>query len=185
METGDCIFWKWTLPSEIVINLSGYNFLSNKRIAPDRCKVSGGCELYESSLAKSGTRSFSIKNAGIYYFEVFNGENRFIVTVVATSVQNDHKITLTDTQAQPRILEVYPEDRVWFVWDDTRKPKNIRQVDHLNQFVPSGFLSGSLMDSPGTYLQKFDDKGLYHYRTDNINQILGAIVVVAEPSVII
>lgn len=183
METGDYIFWKWNNPAEIVINLSDYNFLGNKRIAPDRCKVSGGCESYNSALTKTGTRSFSIRNAGIYYFDVFNGESSFVITVVATSVQKDHKITIADNQAQPKILEVYPEDRVWFVWDNTRKPKNIRQVDHQNQVVPGGFLSGSLMDSPGTYLQKFDDKGLYYYRTDNLNQILGAIVVVAEPSV--
>ena len=41
METGDTIFWRWSLPSEVIINLSDYNFLSNKRFNNERCKVSG------------------------------------------------------------------------------------------------------------------------------------------------
>ena len=80
-------------------------------------------------------------------------------------------------------MEVHPEDRVWFVWDDTKKPKNIRQVNHQNEVVPDGFLSGSLMESPGTFQTSFNELGVTFYRTDNLDKILGAIVVVPEPSV--
>lgn len=70
------------------------------------------------------------------------------------------------------------------MWDDTRKPKNVRQVNHQNELVPNGFLSGSLIDSPGTFLHTFTDLGIYFYRTDNLTDLLGAVVVVPEPTVI-
>jgi len=183
METGDTIFWRWPAPVEITINLTEYNFLGNKKFNNERCKVGSDCEALDSGLSKVGVRSFNIKNAGIYYFEINNASERRVLTVVATSAQNDHKIAITDAGAKPKILEIYPEDRVWFVWDDTRKSKNIRQVDHQNEIVPNGFLSGSLMESPGTFLESFNDLGVYHYRTDNLNEVMGAIVVVPEPSV--
>ncbi len=183
METGDTIFWRWAPPVEITVCLKDYNFLSDKKINSVRSKDPEENKALDLALSKIGVRSFKIKNAGIYYFEINTTKERCVLTVVATSAQNDHKIAITDAGAKPKILEIYPEDRVWFVWDDTRKSKNIRQVDHQNEVVPNGFLSGSLMESPGTFLESFNDLGVYHYRTDNINEILGAIVVVPEPSV--
>ena len=184
METGDTIFWKWNPQTELIINLIHYSLLRHKKIQTDKCITLGNCDLIDSAFSKSGVRSYNVKNPGIYYFEVNNGSEKFITTLVATSVQKDHKISITDTEANPKILDVYPEDRVWFVWDETRKPKNIRQVDHQNENkIEGGFLSGSLMESPGTFLQPFDDIGVYFYRSDNINGVLGAIVVVPEPSV--
>lgn len=183
METGDTIFWKWNPQTELIISLIDYSLLRNKKLPVDKCLALGSCDIIDSGLSKSGVRSYNVKSPGIYYFEVNNGKEKFITTLVATSVQKDHKIAITDTEANPKILEVYPEDRVWFVWDETRKPKNIRQVDHQNEIIEGGFLSGSLMESPGTFLEPFDDIGVYFYRSDNINEVLGAIVVVPEPSV--
>ena len=49
--------------------------------------------------------------------------------------------------------------------------------------MPNGFLSGSLIDSPGVYVECFGDTGIYYYRSDNILDMMGAVVVVPEPSV--
>ena len=38
-------------------------------------------------MAKIGVRAFNVRNAGIYYFEVIDGSNTNILTVVATSAQ--------------------------------------------------------------------------------------------------
>ena len=88
-----------------------------------------------------------------------------------------------DNEATPNILNVYPEDRVWFVWDETRRPQNIRQVDHQNKAIEGGFLSGSLMESPGTFVECFNNLGVFYYCSDNSKGILGAVVVVPEPTV--
>ena len=115
-------------------------------------------ELDANGIARTGVRSFNVKFAGIYYFDIYDGDNVSTLTIVATSVQKDHKITITDTEAKPKILglrcllnflesqrnilflfffceiflilfsikfvfsilEIYPEDRVWFSWDETR-----------------------------------------------------------------
>ena len=69
------------------------------------------------------------------------------------------------------------------MWDDTRRSQNIRQVNHQNQIVPNGFLSGSLMEAPGTFVECFNDLGIFYYRSDNAKGILGAVVVVPEPTV--
>lgn len=58
-------------------------------------------------------------------------------------------------------------------------------MNHQNELVEDGFSSGSLMESPGTFLHSFNNLGVYFFRTDNLNDILGAIVVVPEPTVII
>lgn len=95
----------------------------------------------------------------------------------------DHKIEVTDSDSKPSILNIHPEDRVWFTWDETKRPQNIIQVNHANQLVPDGFLSGSLMESPGAFIECFNNLGIYYYRSDNNKGILGAVVVVPEPTV--
>lgn len=93
-------------------------------------------------------------------------------------------MTITDEDAKPNILNIHPEDRVWFVWDETRRAHNVRQVNHSNQIIPDGFLSGSLMDSPGAFVECFNNLGIFYYRSDNYKSLMGAIVVVPEPAVI-
>ena len=56
-------------------------------------------------------------------------------------------------------------------------------MNHQNEIVENGFLSGSLIESPGTFLHSFNEEGVYFYRTDNLNEVLGAVVVVPEPTV--
>ncbi len=80
-------------------------------------------------------------------------------------------------------MNIHPDDRVWFVWDDTKRPQNVRQVNHQNKIVPSGFLSGALMEPPGTFVESFSTLGVYYYRSDNNKNYMGAIVVVPEPTV--
>ena len=90
---------------------------------------------------------------------------------------------MTDTECTPNILNIHPEDRVWFVWDNTKRPQNIRQVNHRNQVIADGFLSGSLMESPGTFVESFNDMGIFYYRSDSSKGVLGAVVVVPEPTI--
>ena len=145
----------------------------------------GGCdELDGNRLANTGVFAYNFPIPGIYYFEISNGESITMTTVVASSKQMDHKIAITDNEASPKILDVYPEDRVWFVWDETRRAMNIRQVDHENKVFSGGFVSGAAIESPGTFMKMFNELGVYYYRSDyKINHILGAIVVVPEPMV--
>jgi hypothetical protein len=72
----------------------------------------------------------------------------------------------------------------YFQFLKNRKSKNIRQVNHQNEIVENGFLSGALIESPGTFLHSFNNEGVYFYRTDNLNEVLGVVVVVPEPTVI-
>ena len=146
--------------------------------------IQGGCSgLAENGVTNTGLFAYCFQCPGIYYFEISNNESVLVTTVVTSSKQNDHKITITDNNASPKVLDIYPDDRVWFVWDETRKARNIRQVNYSNEILPDGFLSGSLIDSPGMYLQMFNELGIYYYRSDNLNEILGAIAVIPESSV--
>lgn len=96
----------------------------------------------------------------------------------------DHKIEISDTEFVPNIINVNPEDRVWFVWTDTKRSHNIRQVTHQNQIMKNGFLSGCLMEAPGAFMHTFSDHGIFYFRSDGLKNCVGAIVVVPEPTVI-
>jgi hypothetical protein len=41
METGDIIWWKWTPPAEITIQLIDYSFLFDKKIDSEKCRIAG------------------------------------------------------------------------------------------------------------------------------------------------
>lgn len=41
------------------------------------------------------------------------------------------------------------------------------------------------MEAPGVFVECFNDLGIFYYRSDNAKGILGAVVVVPEPTVII
>lgn len=192
VESGDLIWWKWNKSNSLAMNLIETQLLFDKKVEREKCKIYSFAEKCEeqtpgnstsSSLARSGVYSYKIKNAGCYYFRVFNGLEQFTVTVVATAAEKDHKIAISDTEAKPPILNIHPQDRVWFVWDEAKRPQNIRQVNHHNQLVSNGFVSGALMESPATFVQTFEDLGIFYYRSDNVRSILGAVVVVHEPSI--
>jgi len=112
-----------------------------------------------------------------------NDSKKFVVTLVATSAQKDHQIIVNDNECSPNILNIHPEDRVWFMWDNTKRPQNIRQVNNQNQIIADGFLSGSLMESPGTFVESFNNLGIFYYRSDSSKGVLGAIVVIPEPTI--
>ena len=180
IESGDTVWWKWDLPTMIDIQLFDYHLL-NKKTIPDECKETGKCLAVNEN---KGVMAQKFALAGIYYLEAFNGENTSIITVVVCPKRYSHKVTIDDSFADPSKLHVFPEDRVWFVWDETRWPQNVLQVDHQNLNVTDGFYSGPLKASPGTFMNQFEDLGVYYYRSDSkINQILGAIIVVPEAKV--
>lgn len=184
VETGDLIWWKWNKSISLNMSLSEANLLYDKKFEMDLCQESGGCEKLETnSLTKSGVYSYKIKKAGCYYFLVMKETKKFVITLVATSAQKDHKINVTDNECSPNILNIHPEDRVWFMWDNTKRPQNIRQVNNQNQIIADGFLSGSLMESPGTFVESFNNLGIFYYRSDSSKGVLGAIVVIPEPTI--
>jgi plastocyanin len=187
MESGDLVWWKWNKSQTITMNLVDAQLIGDKKIEREKCKGSvaqSQCDDISSNiLARSGIYSFKIKYAGCYYFAVSNGSEQFTVTIIATSAEKDHKIAISDVDAKPPILNIHPDDRVWFVWDEAKKPQNIRQVNHHNQVVNNGFISGALMDSPATFVQKFESLGIYYYRSDNTKGLLGAVVVLHEPTI--
>ncbi len=76
-----------------------------------------------------------------------------------------------------------PDDRIWFVWTGTKQPHNIRQVTHRNEILKNGFSSGVQIDAPGAYMISFTEPGVYYFHSDNLVNVLGAIVVMAEPTV--
>jgi hypothetical protein len=39
------------------------------------------------------------------------------------------------------------------------------------------------MEAPGVFVECFNDLGIFYYRSDNAKGILGAVVVVPEPTV--
>ena len=184
VETGDRVWWKWPKQVEITVKLDEANLLFDKKLDTTKCKSTGGCEELDSNgLAKAGVYCYLIRKAGVYCFSLSNGKEHFTTTVVATSVQKDHKVLVSDNGVKPSILNINPEDRVWFVWDETKKPHNIRQITHQNEIVPNGFLSGSLMEAPGVFVECFNEVGIFYYRSDNVKNMMGAIVVVPEPTV--
>ena len=185
VESGDLVWWKWNKTHALTMNLIECQLLFDKRLELAKCKAAQRpCEELDSNgLARSGVYSFRVRQAGAYYFRVFNGDEEFTVTVIATSAEKDHKVSVSDSDAKPCILNIHPDDRVWFVWDEAKRPQNIRQVNHHNQLVPNGFLSGSLMDPPATFVQRFEHLGIYYYRSDNAKGILGAVVVLHEPTI--
>ena len=185
VETGDLIWWKWKKLSSAVIRLIDANLVYDKQLNRDKCKLFGHCEELDfDAIYKTGIYSYRIKRAGCYSFLFKNDDNYGeIMTVLATAAPKDHKIIVTDVEGIPNILNIHPEDRVWFVWDDAKRPHNIRQVNHQNQIITEGFLSGALMESPATFVQSFEEMGIFYYRSDNSNGILGAIVVVPEPKI--
>lgn len=110
LETGDSIWWKWNNTQALItIKLTDYNLISNKKIEIEKCKVvKDGCEQLDANgIARSGVRTFNVKYAGIYYFDIYDGDNITTLTIVATSMQKDHKITITDTEAKPKVLGTF------------------------------------------------------------------------------
>ena len=184
-ETGDLVWWKWNKLSTAMIRLYDANLVYDKKISTDKCKVFGGCQQLETNaILKTGIYSYRIKKPGCYYFLFKNDENAGeILTLLATSSPKDHKLIITDNEGIPNILNIHPEDRVWFVWDDTKREHNIRQVNHQNQIISDGFLSGAIMPPPATFVESFEDLGIFYYRSDNSQGILGAIIVVPEPQI--
>ena len=96
----------------------------------------------------------------------------------------DYKVLITDTDISPKIININPEDRVWFVWENTKRTHNVRQVTHQNQLLADGFISGALLQAPGAFVQSFAEPGIYYFRSDGLKNMIGAVVVVPEPSVI-
>ena len=168
-----------------MIRLYNADLVYDKKIPKDTCKLFGDCDQLESkALLKTGVYSFRVRKPGVYYFLYKNDENRGeIITITAPSSPKDHKLIITDTEGIPNVLNIHPEDRVWFTWDDSKRAHNIRQVNHQNQIITDGFLSGALMESPATFVQSFEELGIFYYRSDNSKGILGAIVVVPEPQI--
>ena len=168
-----------------MIRLNEASLSYDKQINKEKCKLFGHCqELDANAIYKTGMYSYKIKRPGFYSFLFKNDENNGeLMTVLATSAPKDHKVIVTDVEGIPNILNIHPEDRVWFVWDDAKYSHNIRQVNHQNQIVTDGFLSGAIMHSPATFVQGFEQLGIFYYRSDNSKGILGAIVVVPEPKI--
>ena len=185
METGDLIWWEWKKFSSAMIRLNDASLVYDKKINKEKCNIFGTCiQLEKDALLKTGIYSYRIKRPGCYSFLFKNDEkNAEVITIIAAAAPKDHKLIITDVEGIPNILNVHPEDRVWFMWDNAKRPHNIRQVNHQNQIITDGFLSGSLMESPATYVQAFDELGIFYYRSDNAQGILGAIVCVPEPKI--
>lgn len=182
VESGDHVWFKWPKSISVSIKLDDTSLISNKVRKKNRNENQSN-KYDASALEKSGVFAYRIYSAGCYYFNIQSDNNSYSITVISSSAQKDHKITITDSEAQPSILNIHPEDRVWFVWDDTKRPQNVRQVNHANKYISDGFLSGSLMESPGTYVQSFSTTGIFYFTSDNFKKILGAIAVLPEPSV--
>lgn len=182
VESGDYVWFKWpkTIPVSIKLNETS---LISKKSKKYSSSDNEALEYDSSFLQKSGIFAYKINSAGCYYFNVNSDDSSYSVTVISSSVQKDYKVVITDTEAIPNILNIYPDDRIWFVWDDTKRPQNVRQVNHENLHIQKGFLSGSLMESPGTYVQSFPDSGIFYFTSDNSKKILGAIVVQTEPTI--
>lgn len=180
--SGDMIWFRWDKKIPLSIRLDESCLISDR--AKKRPHVDGECKKYDSKLIKrAGIHSFKITSAGCYFFSVQNESESFSVSCVVSPAERDHKIVITDVDARPNILNIYPEDRVWFVWDDTKRSQNIRQVNHANKPITDGFLSGSLMESPGTFVEAFENLGIFYYTSDNYKGIMGAIVVLPEPTI--
>lgn len=182
VESGDYIWFKWPRSISASIKLDDTSLISNKVRKKNR-NENESPKYDPSALEKSGVFAYRIYSAGCYYFNVKSGDNTYSITIISSSAQKDHKVTITDFEAQPSILNIYPEDRVWFVWDETKRPQNVRQVNHANRFISGGFLSGSLMESPGTYVESFSKMGIFYFTSDNFKKILGAIAVLPEPTI--
>jgi plastocyanin len=95
----------------------------------------------------------------------------------------DHKIEITDREFKPNVLNVNPDDRIWFIWTETQRAHNIRQVTHRNEVLKDGFSSGASIDAPGAYMITFNEPGVYYFHSDNLKDALGAIVVMPEPTI--
>ncbi|CAF0781764.1 unnamed protein product [Brachionus calyciflorus] len=183
VETGDLIWFKWNKTIPISIKLDEA-CLVNDKTRNKKSHNQTECQRYDSKvIQRCGVYAFKITYAGCYYFCINNETDKFSLTVIASPALKDHKITITDSEAKPNILNINPEDRVWFVWDDTKRSQNIRQVNHANKAIVDGFLSGSLMESPGTFVESFNNLGIFYYTSDNFKGIMGAIVVVPEPGI--
>ncbi len=185
VETGDLIWWEWKKFSTAMICLHDASLVYDKRVNKEKCNLFGTCQqLEQDAILKTGIYSYRVKRPGCYSFLFKNDENQGeIMTILATAAPKDHKLIVTDVEGIPNILNIHPEDRVWFMWDTAKRPHNIRQVNHQNQIITDGFLSGALMESPATFVQSFDELGIFYYRSDNTQGILGAVVVVPEPKI--
>ena len=121
------IWWKWSKSISLSISLNEASLLYDKKFDIDLCQPVGGCERLEThGITKSGIYSHRVKKSGCYYFLVMNESKPFLVTLVATTAQRDHTVALTDNECLPNIINIHPEDRVWFSWENTKRPQNVR-----------------------------------------------------------
>eukprot|EP00105_Crassostrea_gigas_P035802 XP_019919950.1 PREDICTED: uncharacterized protein LOC105321045 [Crassostrea gigas] len=118
---------------------------------------------------------------GVYHYRVRNSN---VCSVIVSPGEKNHTIHLTDSGPEQKvIMSVRPNDRVWWVWQSTKKQHNVIQVSHQGNPIPGGFCSGMARDSPSAFVHTFQSPGVFYYKSESLPKIFGAVVVTTQPVV--
>ncbi|XP_048739977.2 uncharacterized protein LOC125654190 isoform X5 [Ostrea edulis] len=128
-----------------------------------------------------GFSSVFYSTTGVYQYRV---RNSTVCSVIVSPGEKNHTIHLTDSGPEQKvIMSVRPNDRVWWVWQSTKKQHNVMQVSHQGDPFPGGFCSGMARDSPSAFVHTFKFPGVFYYKSQSLPKIFGAVVVTTQPVV--
>ncbi|CAC5396477.1 unnamed protein product [Mytilus coruscus] len=88
-----------------------------------------------------------------------------------------------DNGFEPKVITVRPNDRVWWVWQSSKKPHDIIQVSHQGKPIDDGFCSGQARDAPSAFMHQFMAPGVFYFISSVLPKVFGAIVVSTQPQV--
>ncbi|KAK3103976.1 hypothetical protein FSP39_023382, partial [Pinctada imbricata] len=132
-----------------------------------------------------GYCSVFYNTVGVYHYRVANGpDNLNTCSVIVNPGEKNHTIHLTDNGPEQKvIMSVRPNDRVWWVWQTTKKAHNVIQVSHQGEPIEGGFCSGMPRDAPSAFVHSFSSPGVFYYKSQRLPKLFGAVVVTTQPRV--
>ncbi|ELT90741.1 hypothetical protein CAPTEDRAFT_219540 [Capitella teleta] len=131
-----------------------------------------------------GLETAQLGSVGVYHFRVSDSPNNISTcSVISNGGPRNHTVHITDKGFEPKVVTIHPGDRVWWVWQESKKQHNVIQVSHQGNHIADGFCSGAPVDSPCAFMHQFDLLGVFYYISDSLNKAFGAVVVASQPVV--
>ncbi|XP_059161356.1 uncharacterized protein LOC131944640 isoform X2 [Physella acuta] len=135
-------------------------------------------------MTQAGLAFANFSNIGVYTYKLCDKTNTLgTCSVIVNPGPKNHTIYVTDSGFEPDVITIRPNDRVWWMWQNTKKQHNIVQVSHEIVPIPDGFCSGLPRDSPSAYHHQFTSVGVFYFHSHKIPQKFGSIVVAPQSHV--
>ncbi|XP_063446523.1 uncharacterized protein LOC134726026 isoform X8 [Mytilus trossulus] len=190
-QTGDRIWWTWdaeeSLKRDHIFHISEVDKMLNPLAKLPTSENEKYHHLNEDAIrlcTSVGLATTQYTTIGVYNYRIVNGPDSMnTCSVIVNPGPKNHTIHLTDNGFEPKVITVRPNDRVWWVWQSSKKPHDIIQVSHQGKPIDDGFCSGQARDAPSAFMHQFMAPGVFYFISSVLPKVFGAIVVSTQPQV--